>query len=228
MWYWSYWLSILSITDEIKAKNGKVFVHCRAGVSRSATVCIAYIMKHMGSDVTNAYEFVKTKRPCISPNLHFMGQLLEFQKQLCCIESNTVVSAGSNNCIVSSSPHLPQQTNACSVPDSASNLINSHAHSAPSSLHLFRKSRSMTPDATNCQENVACPFPSAGHIGSPPLASVSLPSTPVTVFKNHLPSRHGVSPYDQKSRTLHLHSPCRVAARKTECCIPYLSITKTL
>jgi len=137
-------------------------------------------MKHMGSDVTNAYEFVKTKRPCISPNLHFMGQLLEFQKQLCCDESNTWVSAGSKNCIVSSSRHLPQQTNACSVPDSASNLINSHAHSAPSSLHLFRKSRSVTPDATNWQENIACPFPSAGHIGSLPLASVSLPSTPVT------------------------------------------------
>ena len=45
-------------------------------------MCIAYIMKHMLMDLTKAYDFVKQKRPCISPNLHFMGQLLEFQKRL--------------------------------------------------------------------------------------------------------------------------------------------------
>lgn len=39
-------------------------------------------MKTMNMDLAKAYEFVKEKRPCISPNLHFMGQLLEFQKQL--------------------------------------------------------------------------------------------------------------------------------------------------
>lgn len=39
-------------------------------------------MKTMQWDLTRAYEFVKERRPCISPNLHFMGQLLEFQKQL--------------------------------------------------------------------------------------------------------------------------------------------------
>jgi len=59
-----------------------VFVHCHAGISRSATICIAYIMKTMQWDLSRAYEFVKQRRPCISPNLHFMGQLLEFQKRL--------------------------------------------------------------------------------------------------------------------------------------------------
>lgn len=59
-----------------------MFVHCHAGISRSATVCIAYVMKHHQTDLTQAYDFVKQKRPCISPNLHFMGQLLAFQKQL--------------------------------------------------------------------------------------------------------------------------------------------------
>ena len=57
-------------------------MHCHAGISRSATVCIAYIMKHHQTDLTQAYDFVKQKRSCISPNLHFMGQLLEFQKRL--------------------------------------------------------------------------------------------------------------------------------------------------
>lgn len=39
-------------------------------------------MKHHQTDLTQAYDFVKQRRSCISPNLHFMGQLLEFQKRL--------------------------------------------------------------------------------------------------------------------------------------------------
>ena len=57
-------------------------MHCHAGISRSATVCIAYMMRTQKMSVEDAYRFVKSKRPIISPNLHFMGQLLEYQKQL--------------------------------------------------------------------------------------------------------------------------------------------------
>ena len=63
-------------------RGGRVFVHCHAGISRSATVCIAYMMKYSKLSLTTAYDFVKGKRPCISPNLHFMGQLLELQHRL--------------------------------------------------------------------------------------------------------------------------------------------------
>lgn len=72
----------IEFIDSVKAKNGCVFVHCHAGISRSATISISYIMKTMNWELSRAYEFVKQKRPCISPNLHFMGQLLEFEKQL--------------------------------------------------------------------------------------------------------------------------------------------------
>ena len=71
-----------SQSDSVKAKNGCVFVHCHAGISRSATISISYIMKTMNVGLTRAYDFVKQKRPCISPNLNFMGQLLEFEKKL--------------------------------------------------------------------------------------------------------------------------------------------------
>ena len=57
-------------------------MHCHAGISRSATVCIAYAMKLYGEGLASAYDFVKSKRPCISPNLHFMGQLVTFGQQL--------------------------------------------------------------------------------------------------------------------------------------------------
>ncbi len=60
-----------------------MLVHCQGGVSRSAAITIAYLMYHMKLPLKDAYKFVKDKRSCIAPNLNFMGQLMEFEKQIC-------------------------------------------------------------------------------------------------------------------------------------------------
>ena len=61
---------------------GGIYVHCHAGVSRSATIVIAYIMQKQRISFNEAYQLVKSKRPCISPNLDFMGALSSFEKEL--------------------------------------------------------------------------------------------------------------------------------------------------
>lgn len=68
--------------DKAKVSNCRVIVHCLAGISRSATIAIAYIMKTMGLSSDDAYRFVKDRRPSISPNFNFLGQLLEFEREL--------------------------------------------------------------------------------------------------------------------------------------------------
>ena len=60
----------------------KVFVHCAAGMSRSATIVIAYIMWKKKLFLNEAIKFVKNKRPIIQPNLNFMKQLEIFQDLL--------------------------------------------------------------------------------------------------------------------------------------------------
>lgn len=60
-------------------KSEKVFVHCAAGVSRSATIVISYIMKKRKLDHESALAFVVSKRPVIYPNSGFIKQLSEYK-----------------------------------------------------------------------------------------------------------------------------------------------------
>jgi dual specificity MAP kinase phosphatase len=62
--------------------NEKILVHCVAGISRSPAIVISFLMRYAHMNMNDAYEFVKTKRSIVSPNLNFMGQLLQYEKKL--------------------------------------------------------------------------------------------------------------------------------------------------
>jgi len=71
------------ITEGIS--NGGILVHCMAGISRSATLVIAYLMAHEKKTFHQAVELVVSKRPCVSPNSGFVAQLKLFEKLGCSI-----------------------------------------------------------------------------------------------------------------------------------------------
>ncbi|CAF0730367.1 unnamed protein product [Brachionus calyciflorus] len=68
--------------DEVRQMNGKILVHCAMGISRSATIVIAYLMSRYKMSLNSAYSYVKQKRPEINPNWFFMHQLREYEKEL--------------------------------------------------------------------------------------------------------------------------------------------------
>uniref|UniRef100_A0A8C1GGQ7 Dual specificity phosphatase 2 n=1 Tax=Cyprinus carpio TaxID=7962 RepID=A0A8C1GGQ7_CYPCA len=70
--------------DSIKESGGRVLVHCQAGISRSATICLAYLIHDRRVSLDEAFDFVKRRRQVISPNLAFMGQLLQFETDVLC------------------------------------------------------------------------------------------------------------------------------------------------
>ncbi|KAK0156316.1 Dual specificity protein phosphatase 8 [Merluccius polli] len=74
--------SALRFIDGAMSSGGAVLVHCAAGISRSPALAVAYIMYSLGLDLDHAYRFVKERRPSISPNFNFLGQLQHFQGSL--------------------------------------------------------------------------------------------------------------------------------------------------
>jgi len=72
----------IEFINHVKEHQGRVLVHCEAGVSRSASIVVAYIMYCAGPsmDSTTAIELVKTSRPIVSPNTGFRGQLTIFHE----------------------------------------------------------------------------------------------------------------------------------------------------
>ena len=67
------------IHKALKRKKGVVLVHCAAGVSRSATVVLGYMVLHCDMSLYDAFELMRKQRPCIWPNDSFMKALIELE-----------------------------------------------------------------------------------------------------------------------------------------------------
>ena len=63
-------------------KSKVCYVHCQAGVSRSASIVIAYVMYNKRLSFEDALKFVKEKRFYIYPNDGFRLQLQDFDRVL--------------------------------------------------------------------------------------------------------------------------------------------------
>ncbi|KAL2221839.1 hypothetical protein M432DRAFT_600609 [Thermoascus aurantiacus ATCC 26904] len=65
-----------------KSDNTATLVHCRVGVSRSATICIAEVMASLGLSFPRAYCFVRARRlnVIIQPHLRFVYELLKWEE----------------------------------------------------------------------------------------------------------------------------------------------------
>jgi len=57
-------------------------VHCNAGISRSPSVIIAFLMKYKKIKLNEAFDLVRSKRKSICPNPGFWEQLKSFEREL--------------------------------------------------------------------------------------------------------------------------------------------------
>ncbi|KAJ9075476.1 hypothetical protein DSO57_1035797 [Entomophthora muscae] len=79
-----------SFIDNGRASS--ILVHCQEGISRSASLIIAYLMRTLGLSASQAYSFLKSKSPAISPNINLFSQLIQYEHKIlpkCSIQDNT-------------------------------------------------------------------------------------------------------------------------------------------
>ncbi|KNE54654.1 hypothetical protein AMAG_00614 [Allomyces macrogynus ATCC 38327] len=62
--------------------NGRCLVHCFAGVSRSTSLVLAYLMSAQGCTLAQAYHTTFRSRPVIQPNEGFSKKLQKLEKEL--------------------------------------------------------------------------------------------------------------------------------------------------
>ena len=70
---WMAGMFMMCVSDKVHEANGCVLVHCLAGISRSPTLAIAYIMKHMRMSSDDAYRYVHWV--CSPPGKHAERQV---------------------------------------------------------------------------------------------------------------------------------------------------------
>jgi protein-tyrosine phosphatase len=64
------------------ASGGTVLVHCRAGISRSATLAIAHLVRATQQPVDVVFEKMRLRRRVVDPNLGYFVALHEWEKRV--------------------------------------------------------------------------------------------------------------------------------------------------
>ena len=62
--------------------DARILCHCYGGVSRSATIVVAYLMSTHRMSVDEALKLVRSKRQQVNPNSGFMAQLRRWEKDI--------------------------------------------------------------------------------------------------------------------------------------------------
>eukprot|EP01112_Ceratiomyxa_fruticulosa_P015095 TRINITY_DN43_c0_g1_i1.p1 TRINITY_DN43_c0_g1~~TRINITY_DN43_c0_g1_i1.p1 ORF type:complete len:381 (+),score=69.37 TRINITY_DN43_c0_g1_i1:246-1388(+) len=71
-----------SCIERAREEKSAIVIHCLAGISRSASITIAYLMKTNKWDTKTAINHVKSCRPFIQPNRGFTKVLLDYGEYL--------------------------------------------------------------------------------------------------------------------------------------------------
>ncbi|KAK7863831.1 hypothetical protein R5R35_003318 [Gryllus longicercus] len=78
----SFFPKAIEFIDEARSNEKGILVHCLAGVSRSVTITVAYLMYKLSLSLNDAFNLVRQRKSNIAPNFHFMEQLHSFEQEL--------------------------------------------------------------------------------------------------------------------------------------------------
>lgn len=92
--YCNIFVNWLPFTEEARGQKKGVLVHCLAGVSRSVTITVAYLMAKLNMSLNDAFNLVRARKTNVAPNFHFMEQLHTFEGELSGKRTDTIRYGG--------------------------------------------------------------------------------------------------------------------------------------
>jgi hypothetical protein len=78
----SFFSEAFRFIDEAHAANEAVLVHCQAGISRSPTIVLSYLIRKQSILLKAALTMVTSARKIAHPNIGFLIQLIRFEEEI--------------------------------------------------------------------------------------------------------------------------------------------------
>ncbi|CAF3621389.1 unnamed protein product [Rotaria sp. Silwood1] len=85
------------IDEALHTKNNNVLVHCSAGISRSPTLVLAYMIKKYNMTLDEAFNKMRQLRQIVDPNISFIVQLRDWEKLHQMTTTTTIETTDDNN-----------------------------------------------------------------------------------------------------------------------------------
>jgi hypothetical protein len=96
---------VIDFFNAAKKEGGRIYVHCVQGISRSTTMCLAYMIFTNKTTLDDGLNFIRERRQIANPNMTFMAQLIWFYKRL---YGNSIDSIPVNPRVFLVSSHQPE------------------------------------------------------------------------------------------------------------------------
>mmetsp|Transcript_9921 Transcript_9921/g.21209 ORF Transcript_9921/g.21209 Transcript_9921/m.21209 type:complete len:303 (-) Transcript_9921:60-968(-) len=71
----------VAFVKEVMDAGGSVYVHCKAGRGRAASICMGFLIQHRGMSPLEAQEFLTARRPHVLQVLHRRPVIHEFARK---------------------------------------------------------------------------------------------------------------------------------------------------
>ena len=185
-------LRLCKVIDDRVRQGKRVLIHCQCGVSRSASLVVAYgIYQNPQLTVQEAYDAVKNRSRWIGPNMNLIYQLSEFKTKLARSNLSVIPSWHSWRSQDSSGPSMLSPLSTNGYPHSASLLppkslgaptsteqatstgrANSFSSSGPIHLEVRSIAGDITPGPSSAPLHMFSPSPAqSGESATAPISA---------------------------------------------------------